>query len=122
MNDEDPKAPPVHPPSNMAPPPMFAQSSSNSFVDTLIPTKNVDSLKAYYLGLFSIAPLFGLIIGPIAFLAGRRALRAVKADPKLPGKTHAVVGIGCGWIGFIFNLLIVTLFTYLIFISLSKSQ
>lgn len=80
------------------------QGHEKSFVDTLIPAKNGNALLAYYLGLFSIFPCAGLVMGAVAFTLGRRGLQATKDTPGLGGATHAKVGIGCGAIGFVFNL------------------
>jgi len=73
----------------------------------LIPTRNPDSLWAYYLGLFSIFPLFGLPMGAVAMFKGGRALKHAKLNQADRGKAHAYVGIGCGTIGFLLNLAIV---------------
>ncbi len=48
-------------------------------------------------------------MGPIALWSGGKALKAAKVHPEVHGKTHAVVGIGCGSIGLLFNLAIVGL-------------
>lgn len=85
------------------------------FADTLIPTKNGAALLSYYLGLFSIIPCAGLAMGVIAFISGRKALQAIKDTPGLPGATHAKVGIGCGSVGFLFNLAIVVFALALLF-------
>src|SRR4051812_47542680 len=105
MSQEEPpkpsQAPPIQPPVNVSP------SSPPSAMDRLIPASNADALASYYVGLFSIIPLFGLFMGPFAISKGRNALARTKEDPNLPGKGHARVGIGCGAIGLLFNLLIV---------------
>ncbi len=76
-------------------------------MDSLIPTQNPNALSSYYMGLFSILPLLGLLLGPLAILNGRKGIGQVKAEPQMPGKTHAYVGIGCGSLGLLFNLMIV---------------
>jgi hypothetical protein len=96
MSDPSEKPPVFAPPS---PPP-----TSPNFIDTLIPAKNGDALLSYYSGLFSIFPLLGAILGLVAIVKGRTGLQKTKADPHLPGATHARVGIGCGLIGLLFNL------------------
>lgn len=94
-------------------PPIFTQppepATKPTGIDAMIPTKNGDALLSYYTGLFAIIPLFGLVLGTIALLRGKVALANVKSDSTMPGKTHACVGIGCGTIGLIFNLLILAL-------------
>ena len=109
MSPEEPKPPPMHPPQNMTPP-AAPVSGSASFVDRLIPSNNGNALLSYYLGLFSIIPCFGLVMGGIAFVTGRRALAAIKETPDLKGGTHAKIGIGCGSLGFLFNAILILIF------------
>jgi hypothetical protein len=116
MSNQDPQPPPVNPPPGFSQPPkpvppqQGGGQSSPTFVDSFIPSKNGPALVAYYLGLFSIFPLFGLILGAMAVNFGRKGLAATKLTPGLAGATHAKVGIGCGAIGFLFNLALVLLF------------
>ena len=81
----------------------------------MIPTKNGEALISYYLGLFSIFPFFGLFMGAVAIVKGRAGLKRVASEPGLPGKTHAYVGLGCGTVGFLFNLAIVLFILFLWF-------
>jgi hypothetical protein len=106
MSNEEPTPPPLNIPPNMSEPPGPARPQPG-FADKLIPTKNGAALLSYYLGLFSIFPCLGLVMGVVAFISGRKALQAIRETPGLPGSTHAKVGIGCGAIGFLFNLVIV---------------
>jgi hypothetical protein len=39
-------------------------------VSTIIPYKNPSALLAYYLGVFSLIPCVGLVLGPGAFVLG----------------------------------------------------
>lgn len=89
-------------------------------LDHVIPAKNPDSLLAYYFGLFAIIPFLGLGIGPFSIWKGSSALKRCKEDPALTGKTHAMVGIGCGAIGLLFNLLIAFVTVGLILNAFSK--
>jgi hypothetical protein len=74
---------------------------------TIIPYKNPQALTSYYLGLFSIFPVLGLFLGIAALVLGVRGLGFQKEFPESKGKAHAGIGIGCGTIGLLFNLLIV---------------
>jgi len=65
-------------------------------LDRLIPTKNTNALLAYYFGVFSLIPCFGLFLGIAAIVLGVLGKRAITQNPDLPGKTHAAVGI---WVG-----------------------
>jgi hypothetical protein len=62
----------------------------------IIPYKNPPALAAYYLGLFSILPVVGLVLGLAAVPLGIMGLRRRKAMPEVKGTAHAWVGIGCG--------------------------
>ncbi len=62
----------------------------------LIPYKNPQALIAYYLGLFSLAPVIGLPMGIAAFVLGLKGLKARKRNPAVSGAAHAWIGIGCG--------------------------
>jgi len=110
MSSEAPQPPPIKPPPSAVPPQPVSQPQQTSFVDVLIPAKNSNALLSYYLGLFSIFPLFGLVMGIVAIWSGRKGLAAIKETPGLAGGTHAKVGIGCGAIGFLFNLGLILLF------------
>jgi len=131
MSDESPKPPPQQPtpvPQQPVPqhnwqdPPKIGvpQPGSNStIIDTMIPSKNTDALLSYYMGLFAIIPCVGLFIGPASLVFGSRALKSLKANPTIAGGTHAKVGIGCGSVGLLFNLLIVA-FAIAIAVSSAK--
>ena len=64
--------------------------------ETLIPTKNQQALMGYYIAVFSLIPVFGLGLGPIAIWRGIRGWNAIKAQPELPGKAHCIVAITLG--------------------------
>ncbi len=65
-------------------------------VSTLIPYKNARALIAYYLGVFSLIPCAGLLLGPAAFILGILGLRYVKAHPTAKGTGHAIAGVVLG--------------------------
>ena len=64
--------------------------------ETLVPTKNQQALMGYYIAVFSLIPVFGLGLGPIAIWRGIRGWNAIKAQPELPGKAHCIVAITIG--------------------------
>ncbi len=119
MSNDDQK-PPVKPPSFAQAPPGQRYEQAPEGLSALIPDKNTPALISYYLGLFAIMPCFGLAFGPIAFVKGRKALADEKANPQIKGGTHAKVGIGCGLIGFVFNLAMLALFIAIL-VSSKKS-
>jgi len=70
--------------------------TSDSALGGLIPYKNSYALIAYYLGIFSIIPLFGIFLGITAFILGLKGLQFAKKNPEAKGKAHAWVGILVG--------------------------
>lgn len=65
-------------------------------VSTIIPYKNGRALAAYYLGVFSLIPCVGLLLGPAGLILGILGLRYVKAHPTAKGTGHAIAGIIMG--------------------------
>lgn len=62
----------------------------------LVPYKNAQALWAYYLGVFSLLPLFGIFLGIAAAFLGVRGLGFVRRHPEAKGRVHAWVGIVAG--------------------------
>ena len=62
----------------------------------LIPLNNGMSLAAYYCGVFSFIPCFGLVLGPLAIVFGFLGLSHAKKYPDAKGKGHSIAGIVCG--------------------------
>jgi len=76
----------------------------------LIPYKNTQALLAYYLGIFSFIPCFGLPLAVAALILGIKGLKNAKLHPEVKGKIHAWVGIiSGGFFTAINTLLIVTM-------------
>lgn len=75
----------------------------------IIPYKNGPALASYYLGIFSIVPCVGLLLGIAAVILGVIGLRRAKDHPEARGKAHAWTGIITGGIFGLFNLAIVVL-------------
>ena len=97
-------APPVLP-AGTGPP------KSNGGLNVIIPYKNVRALTAYYLGVFSAIPFFGLPLGIAAFVLGILALQFRRKHPAAGGAVHAWIGILAG--GF-FTCFYLALFIWLI--------
>ncbi len=72
-------------------------------VSTIIPYKNGRALAAYYLGVFSLIPCAGLLLGPAGLILGILGLRYVKAHPTAKGTGHAIAGIVLGGLTTLFN-------------------
>ncbi|KPK83568.1 MAG: hypothetical protein AMJ81_07950 [Phycisphaerae bacterium SM23_33] len=62
----------------------------------MIPYKNVPALVGYYLGIFSLIPCLGVLLGIAAVVLGILGLRKAGRQPEVKGKVHAWVGIVIG--------------------------
>jgi len=62
----------------------------------LIPYKNPMALIGYYLGVFSLIPCAGLLLGPAALILGILGLRYKSRHPTAGGTAHAIVAIVLG--------------------------
>jgi hypothetical protein len=72
-------------------------------VETFIPYRNPKGLLAYYLGLFSIVPCLGLVLGPAGLILGIMGLNYSRAHPEARGAGHAIAGIVLGILGSLIN-------------------
>ena len=93
----------------LVPPPLAAPQQKSSGINTLIPYKNPKALTAYYLGIFSLIPFFGILLGIAAFVLGILGLRFRRRNPTVGGAVHAWIGIIVGGL-FGFGYLALTLF------------
>ena len=75
--------------------PDYRQSDDDA-VQVVIPYKNPLALASYYVGVFSLVPCFGLILGPMALVLGIFGYKRRAADPRLHGTGHAIAGIVLG--------------------------
>jgi hypothetical protein len=67
-------------------------------VSTIIPYKNPKALAAYYCGVFSLVPILGLLLGPIALIFGILGMLSVSRHPSAKGTGHAIAGIILGFL------------------------
>lgn len=67
-------------------------------ITAVIPYNNPKALAAYYLGIVSFFPLFGLFSGIAAFVLGIQGLKLAQRQPEVRGKVHAWIGIVAGGI------------------------
>jgi hypothetical protein len=74
----------------------FRKTADDGGVSTIIPYKNGWALASYYCGVFSLIPLAGHLLGPLALLFGILGLVRVSKYPTARGTAHAVVGLILG--------------------------
>jgi hypothetical protein len=72
-------------------------------VSTIIPYHNGMALAAYYVGVFSLVPIFALLLGPLGVIFGIVGLRRVNANPEIKGTGHAIAGIVLGGLTTLLN-------------------
>jgi Domain of unknown function (DUF4190) len=80
------------------------EAEADDPVATIIPYRNGRALAAYYLGVFSLIPCLGLLLGPAALTFGILGLRYVRANPRAKGTGHAIAGIILGSLTTLANL------------------
>jgi hypothetical protein len=73
-----------------------ASATEDSGVSTIIPYKNPPALIGYYLGIFSLIPCVGFLIGIPALILGFMGLKKSKETPGSKGKAHAWTAIILG--------------------------
>lgn len=74
----------------------YSQSSTPDIMETLIPAHNPKALIGYYLAVFSIIPLLGIVLGIAGFILGIMGLKEANRNPAVKGKAHAWVAIVVG--------------------------
>lgn len=90
---------PPTPASSSTPPPVPGHATPAGQGDAtggIIPYKNPHALTSYYLGIFSIIPVLGFILGCVAVPLAISGLKRKKATPAIKGTAHAWVGIILG--------------------------
>ncbi len=93
--------------SPQAPESAVPASAADSVVETFIPSRNGPALTSYYLGIFSLLPCLGFPMGVAAVYFGLQGLSRVRQNPEVRGGAHAWVGVICGALFGLFNLLLI---------------
>lgn len=81
----------------------------------VIPTRNPAALTAYYLGVFSLIPILGLVVGIPAMILGFLGVKAAMRQPQREGKGHAIAGLVLGSISSLLWGGVVLLFVFAAF-------
>ena len=76
--------------------PQTPQAATGDATGGIIPYKNPAALIAYYCGIFSIIPCFGLLLGIPACILGIIGLAQRRKNPVIRGAVHAWIGIVVG--------------------------
>jgi hypothetical protein len=95
------------PSASANPPPTLPQAEQGDATGGVIPYKNPHALIAYYLGLFSLIPMLGLILGAVALWLGISGLKERKKRPIIRGSVHAWIGIIVGGGSVLVHLLLI---------------
>jgi hypothetical protein len=96
-------------PTSTPPPPLPQKGDATGGV---IPYKNPHALTSYYLGVFSIIPVLGFILGCIAVPLGLSGLRKRKQNAVIRGTAHAWIGIVAGGLSVAVHLVLFALTIY----------
>lgn len=72
---------------------------ADSAVSSIVPYKNPPALIGYYLGVFSLIPCIGFLLGIAAIILGTIGLRKSANAPGSKGKAHAWTAIVLGSVG-----------------------
>ena len=97
------------PPPGIQPPPPPLPPTQDQGIASLIPYKNGAALAAYYLGVFSLIPVVGFVLGAIAIIMGSVGLSRAGKNPQIRGKVHAWVGIVLGALVVVAHIAVVVL-------------
>jgi hypothetical protein len=74
-----------------------------------IPYENPKALAAYYLGIFAMVPILGLLLAPCAIVLGILGLRKARTNPQIKGGVHAAIGVTLGVLSLIYNPLLMAI-------------
>lgn len=73
-----------------------APATAEDSLVKVIPFHNPAALISYYLGIFSLIPILGALLGIIAIILGIFGLAAFHKDRRVRGAYHAYAGIALG--------------------------
>ncbi|MER3466537.1 MAG: hypothetical protein C4340_05290, partial [Armatimonadota bacterium] len=96
--NHEPVPPPVQPAGAPAQQPWMQQpqAQQDDVLHRVVPTRNGAALVAYYCGVFSLVCFIGIILAPVAIIAGFKGIHAHNQDATRRGLFHAIAGIVLG--------------------------
>jgi len=74
-----------------------------SWLARAVPLHNAAAVSGYYLAIFGLAPLVGVVLGPLALTLGVIGLHHELREPEVRGGNHAMFAIVLGVLETIFN-------------------
>jgi hypothetical protein len=83
-------------------------------VSSIIPYKNPKALASYYLGIFSLIPVIGLLLAIVAIALGVLGFRDRNRNPRIKGTAHAIVGVSVGVFSLIAHLAVLIVLIVLV--------
>ena len=78
-------------------------------LNALIPYRNPTALTGYYLGVFSLIPCVGLLLGPAAVILGILGMNYRKKNPEAGGLGHAITALVLGGLTTLAHLVLIVL-------------
>ena len=97
-----PSLPTLSPPPIPVAPPLPPREQGDA-TGGIIPYKNPHALTSYYLGIFGLFPLAGIVLAIPAVILGAIGLKKKKLKPIIKGSVHAWIGIVLGAISIAYN-------------------
>lgn len=95
----------------IAPPPIRPTTPPpDNTIATIIPYRNAPALVAYYLGVFSLIPCVGFLLGIAAVVLGVMGLNRARQYPEAKGKAHAWTGIIIGALVVVAHIVLIIVF------------
>lgn len=93
-------------------------AAARSLWESWFPSENLTAISAYYFAVFGLAPVVGLILGPLAFALGVVGFWRAASSPEARGGHHATFAIIAGFFESLFNWTIFAIVFILQFLNL----
>jgi hypothetical protein len=97
------------PPAPAPAPATVAPAASPDVLSSVIPYRNPMALTAYYLGIFSLIPVIGLLLALPAIVLGALGLGRSRRSAEAKGKAHAWTGIATGIVSVVGHVILMVL-------------
>lgn len=91
-----PAPPPAPPIVNVRRRTVETEAPTSGTMGVMIPLKNPMALAGYYMGIFSLIPVVGLLLSVPAIVLGILGLRARSRNPAIRGAAHGWIAVATG--------------------------